>query len=253
MSLSPSHSLPHDSEKLTLPSFSEFVKASCPLGSITVPSTSLYIHPPTFDPPPPVAPTTFKQPVQTRYYPKICGLLLEQFSEVRVHFRGPAMRYLHGGNSVLPIPPATESRINLSWAAYLRRFKEHGQDPLLCPPTVPREVVEIDLCHVDFWAKTSTVKNQIEFSKILRELAPSRIAEIGGCEEHSVLEWDIVCPDCGEAVTHHYFDEHWNGRYIFHRLSPQCKIRQFKPLVVPAAPDIMAARAARRYLSFLHR
>ena len=154
---------------------------------------------------------------------------------------------------MLPIPPAIATRINFSWAAHLRRFKEHGQDPLLFTPTVPREGVEIDLCHVDFWVKTSTVKNQMEFGKLLRELAPSRIAEIGGYEEHSVLEWDIVCPACGEAVTHYYFDEHWDGRYIVHRGSPQCKNQQFKPLVVPAALDIMAARAARRYISFLHR
>lgn len=160
------------------------------------------------------------------------GLPIEQFTEVRFHFAGPIMRYTHGGRGVLPIPIRTAERIEYSWNAYDRRRREHGQDPLLLPPTVPMEGVVINLCYVDTWVKTAEVANQGQFMYYLQLFTPDKVK---GDEEHSVLEWDIVCPHCKEAIPHYASDEYWNGRYLDHRRHSQCKKQELKHVAKPSA------------------
>lgn len=181
---------------------------------------------PPFDP---VGTVLFTHPAN---YPSTCGMPIQQFTQVRVHFAGPAMRYIHGGRSIVPIDPRILDRVNFSWIAHARRFREHGQNPELPPP--PANIMEgivIDLTYVDMWVRTNAVVNKMMFMIFVEFLTP---ATVTGSVEHGLLQWDIVCPECGEAIAHHCFDESWNGRYLEHRRSPQCKKQEIRPVVKQA-------------------
>ncbi|KJA14019.1 hypothetical protein HYPSUDRAFT_59587 [Hypholoma sublateritium FD-334 SS-4] len=159
-------------------------------------------------------------------HPSTCGLPLHQFTQVRAHFTGPPMPYIHGGQSIVPIDQQTLNRVQFSYLAHGRRFREHGQDPNLRPPTLLMEGVQIDMCYVDMWVRTSAVANRMMFLLFVERLTPEKVR---GDEEHGLLQWDIVCPQCEQAITHYVFDDLWNGRYLDHLRNSECKVQERIP------------------------
>lgn len=169
---------------------------------------------PKFDP---VGTVLFSHP---ETHPSTRGLPIQQFTQVRFHFAGPVMKYIHGGRSVVPIHPRIAERVEFSWVAHVRRFWEYGQSPELPLPSLDlMDGVVIDLSYVDMWVRTNAVADKVMFLMFVGSLTPDKVKR----DQHDLLKWDIVCPECEEAITHHVFDEHWNGRYLEHRGTSQCK------------------------------
>ena len=139
--------------------------------------------------------------------------------EVRVIFGGPKVLWPYDVRSVTRLPPLIEKRIRLSAMAHMRILNKKMQ--ATSPSLASMYGMDIDLRYVDFWVDTNRPVSTQEFSKLILALLPP-ITEGEPTTSQRCVAWAIVCRRCGEVVYRHKEDQHWNERYLFHRVGPQC-------------------------------
>lgn len=219
------------------PVFIEYAAASSAPGSFRMQSARSHISPPTLtvrESAVDAIPVPLEHTHSTDHHATVVSpALLQELAQVRAHLYGPMVACLineFDGN-LLALAPL----INPSLAAHTRRFMEFGQDPALRPPSV--RGIEINMCYADFSIGMHITRE--EFRRTLQRLMVPNT----GVPQHYVLDWAIVCTRCGEAVTHYYADDLWNGRYIEHRRDPRCRTQEL---------NLRAAQAGKSAKSAVH-
>lgn len=180
----------------------------------TASNSALYIFPPSS------THTLVQHPQPTHMLPNIFSPLTGP-TPIFVHFRGRRAYYRYSRNAPPGLSPPAP-RLALSMWTHLRLSGTPVLPPLPTDPsTCIAEGTQIDLCYVDFAVDMNEYPTRTDFGLMLQRLAPT-----AGAQNHFVEEWDIACRRCGKLIRQYYTDEFWNGRYLLHRVEPQCKNRE---------------------------